>query len=410
MAADTENVDAALPEPKQVESLLLSVAHHWSRRESHARQTELLERHFSQEQMVTALLKLHKLGDLQPLPKNRQGGAAKTATQAQAEDVVNAITNLGNLDKLPRFVVQSDDLPRVIPLLGALSIGDEQAVSVRLEALEATQRQNMMEMRRMLANARPAGIGSSTLAGNMCPTPDITVTAPSFVTMGSRGDVQLAAGALGAQETSGKTSYAAKAGGRAVPNGGEGGLQPPQQDFSNRPTRAELGGRKAGGGGKVERFTSVKRRRLSKEDENPEGFRTQGRTRKAKERPKVNTGNASMEEFADLAGPTEIWVGNTRPETDEEKVEQVLMLTASKIGISGFKVEKVVKLTKQDQPRTRSWKVVVPARLKEDMMKPEMYPPGWTFREFTAGYRRPDSSAEVSRGSSPAGDGMAEPV
>ena len=407
MAADTENLDAALPEAKQVESLLLSVAHHWSRRETHARQTELLERHFSQEQMVTALLKLHKLGDLQPAPKHRQGGGVKTATLAQAEDVLGAITSLGNLDKLPRFVVQSDDLPRVLPLLGALSIGDEQAVSVRLEALEATQRQHMMEMKRMLANARPAGIA---MAGSMCVTPDITLTAPSFGTVGSRAQPQMTLGGLGPQETQGKTSYAAKAGASAAPKGGDAGLNPPQQDFTNRPTRAELGGRKTGGGGKVERSTSVKRRRLSREDENLEGFRTQGRTRKVKERPKVNTGSASVEEFADLAGPIEIWVGNTRPETDEDKVEQVLMLTASKIGITGFKVEKVVKLTKQDQPRTRSWKVVVPARLKEDMMKPEMYPPGWTFREFTAGYRRPDSSAEVSRGSSPAGAGVAEPV
>ena len=115
-----------------------------------------------------------------------------------------------------------------------------------------------------------------------------------------------------------------------------------------------------------------------------------------------------MEEFADLAGPSEIWVGNTRPETDEEKVKSVLTLAASKIGVVEFKVEKVVKLTKQDHPRTRSWKVVVPARLKNEMLKPEMYPPGWTFREFTAGYRRPDSGAE--RTASPAEVEEVQPV
>ena len=39
---------------KVLESLLLSVAHHWSLRETVDRQVELLERHFRQDEMVSA--------------------------------------------------------------------------------------------------------------------------------------------------------------------------------------------------------------------------------------------------------------------------------------------------------------------------------------------------------------------
>ena len=60
---------------------------------------------------------------------------------------------LGNEDKLPRFTVQSDDLGRVQPLLGALSLGDEPGVAARLEALEASHRQGMDEMKQTSVGA-----------------------------------------------------------------------------------------------------------------------------------------------------------------------------------------------------------------------------------------------------------------
>ena len=138
-------------EPKVMESLLLSVGHHWSRRETIDQQVELLSRHFRQDEMLSALKDLRELVDLPP-PVNRQPSAARTATKAQAEDVVNIFKLLGNQDKIPRFLVQSDDLPRVLPLLGALSVGDERGVAARLEALELAQKQSMSDMKKMLEN------------------------------------------------------------------------------------------------------------------------------------------------------------------------------------------------------------------------------------------------------------------
>ena len=113
--------------PRPLESLLLSVAHFWALRETANRQVDLLERHFRQDEMLAALRELSELVGL-PAPKKRNPGGMRTATKAQAEDVVAVIKKLGDEDKLPRFNVQSDDLPRVLPLLGAVSVGDEQGV------------------------------------------------------------------------------------------------------------------------------------------------------------------------------------------------------------------------------------------------------------------------------------------
>ena len=399
MAADTENME----EPMVVESLLLSVAHHWSRRETLARQFELLERHFSQDQMLSALWKLHELS-LIAKPSKRSGGAAKSATRGQAEDVANAIGFLGDNNKLPRFVVQSEDLPRVLPLLGALSVGDERSVAARLEALEGSQRQNMMEMRRMMANSGSALSSMNANPASQMLNPGIIVSPPSF---GSPSGVD---GGVAAHQLQSKPSYASRASRGAGAGGGRAeGQIPPQQDFLHRPTRADQNGRAANARGRVERSSSSKRRRLSQEEDSTEPWRSQGRPRKVKARPKVNTGSANMVGLEDLAGPAEFWVGNTRADTSEDKVGEVLKQAADNIKITDFKVEEVICLTKEALPRTRSWKVTVPARLRDHMLNPEMYPAGWTFRAFTTWQKRPAEEGAKKASVAPATGGAEAP-
>ena len=115
-----EAAAAVTKEPKVMESLLLSVGHHWSRRETVEQQVELIGRHFSQSEMLGNQKELIKLVGL-PAPRKRHPTAARTATKAQADDVLNALKVLGGQYKL---LVQSDDLPTV-QILGALSEGDE---------------------------------------------------------------------------------------------------------------------------------------------------------------------------------------------------------------------------------------------------------------------------------------------
>ena len=112
----------------------------------------------------------------------RQPTAARTATKVQAEDVVNVFKVLGDQDKLPRFLVQSDDLPRVLPLLGALSVGDERSVAARLEALELAQKQSMVEMKRMVESVTR---GVNVAQHNA--VPEIVVNNRSYAEMAGAG-------------------------------------------------------------------------------------------------------------------------------------------------------------------------------------------------------------------------------
>jgi len=61
--------------PLVMESLLLSVAHFWSRK----------ERHFRQDEIISALKELMELLKT-PMPKPRQQSVGRTATDAQATD------------------------------------------------------------------------------------------------------------------------------------------------------------------------------------------------------------------------------------------------------------------------------------------------------------------------------------
>lgn len=69
---------------------------------------------------------------------------------------MNIMKQLGDQAKLPWFLMQSDNLPHVYPLLRAVSVGVQNGMSSQLEALETAQRQNMEEVRKMMVDtARP---------------------------------------------------------------------------------------------------------------------------------------------------------------------------------------------------------------------------------------------------------------
>ena len=173
--------------------------------------------------------------------------------------MVAAIKQLGDEDKLPRFQVQSDDLPRVLPLLGAVSVGDERGVSARLEALEAAQRAGMDEMRRMVAVLARAPQPATVQ--------DIAVTSLTFATV--------AGGAAGT---------------RVAPGTGQG-LHPgrsAQQGGGSQQTRLDARTRT-----RSDRSSSNKRLR---EGEGAGEWRkvTYQRGRKPRARPKAVTGTASL--------------------------------------------------------------------------------------------------------------------
>ena len=54
-------------------------------------------------------------------------------------------------------------------------------------------------------------------------------------------------------------------------------------------------------------------------------------------------------------------------------------------------------LTKDPDPRTRCWRVVVPQKFKEVMENNELYPEGWKYREFVGIFRNSTRAAKKIR-------------
>ena len=354
-----EEVDTGPPQAIMMESLVMSVAHHWHLRETAARQAELIERHFRQDEMLAALRELETLVTMTKVQK-RQAGAGRSASRAQAEDIVNVMKQLGDRDALPRFLIQSDDLRRVAPLLGAVSVGDERGVAARLEALEHSHRQGMEEVKRMVA---AVARGAAVPTPSSTPTPVIEVTAPtspSFAAVASGGGV------------GGVRGRAAQVKGQPGQDG--------TPSFYNRERQEGAGkGRQQL---RQDRSTSAsKRQRLDDDQGFEEVRRRRGGGRQQHPRPSVIKGTS--DKFAELAGPVHFWVGKCRPELEENRIKEIIMSCAESCEVQDFKIESVKCLTKEPNPWSKSFKVSVPAKFEEAMMNPMMYLPTWEARPFT---------------------------
>ena len=178
---ETEAGHMAAPEgePKVLESL----------RETGDRQVELLERHFRQDKMGSAQKELAVLlGKPEKSVPRRNQGTGK-ATRAQAQDVVETPRRLSDKADPPRFLVQSDDLPRIAPLLGELTVGDEQGVAARIEALERSHRQSQEKMERMMARLMRSTAPSATMPQVIVSHPAPTSFAVAAATGGAEAGV-----------------------------------------------------------------------------------------------------------------------------------------------------------------------------------------------------------------------------
>ena len=60
-------------------------------------------------------------------------------------------------------------------------------------------------------------------------------------------------------------------------------------------------------------------------------------------------------------------------------------------------IESVHCLTKDPEPRTKCWRVVVPPSFKDIMENSLLYPEGWRFREFVGVFRNSNKSVKKFR-------------
>lgn len=91
------------------------------------------------------------------------------------------------------------------------------------------------------------------------------------------------------------------------------------------------------------------------------------------------------------AAPYEVFIGNTNPSSTDNIIKQVLQECAQTLSeelrpTEQLEILEVECLTKDRndgyQPRTKSWRVSVPHKFKDYMMRAGAYPMGWSSRRY----------------------------
>ena len=122
-----------------------------------------------------------------------------------------------------------------------------------------------------------------------------------------------------------------------------------------------------------------------------------------KKKKEVSKGTATLESIPGVAVPLQPayqhFVGNTPGNMEKETLELVFKELAVSVmneqGLEGtLEIEQVNLMTKEENARTRVWRVVVPDKYRAVMQDDRMYPSGWHHREFEGHYRPPLSPQE----------------
>ena len=133
------------------------------------------------------------------------------------------------------------------------------------------------------------------------------------------------------------------------------------------------------------------------EAEADDGWKKPGRQRQRK--TAAGTSKVQIEDVGEYIAPAEFYIGNTDGRTNEETIKTVLMRCAAAVeGGENLVVEKVELLTKEQNPRTKCWKVVVPFRFKGVMEKDDVYPAGWKHRSFFGSRNSKDKKPRIDQG------------
>ena len=252
------------------------------------------------------------------------------------------------------MVVSSDDLGKVP--FGALSVSNERSVSARLESLESCVSKVTSAMEKMSAKFGPSVVQSQPPVNvpiPMVPAPRVILTAAT--------DQQ--------NMTPPNPDWA------SVASGGAGG---------GSMAAALAAGRGRGGPGRTdqvrERSASDKRK---KPGEDEEGFKPQGRPRKTA----GGSSKVVLDELGEVQPHLQYYISNTPGHATPELIKKVLEKCSAPLlkDQAILTVHKVECLTKEEDARTRCWKVAVPFKFKDVMENNELYPEGWRHRTFFGG-------------------------
>ena len=265
------------------------------------------------------------------------------------------LVNLVSAKKLPKLVISSMCLS-LVPA-ATLKTSDDLSVSARLEGLELGMKKVNEALGKLSAQqpAQCTGVQSTI-------PPAITVTPASVSAPGTAGDtIRPARQVLPPSAPPASVSSWASTVAAGVPTlplvNGSG-----RQRIGSTGSQGQKRGRE-----EDQQFQQVQNRQA------------------ARRQRKVAYGSSQVNiEDDGTAAPLEFYVGNTTPRATAEIIGSVLTNFAKGVEpTTSFKVLEVVQLaTHLENPRTKSWKVLVPYKFKQLMEQDTMYPSGWVHRKF----------------------------
>ena len=164
---------------------------------------------------------------------------------------------------------------------------------------------------------------------------------------------------------------------------------PPQQSWADvtdqslhvqgqglNPQVGQLGVGAAGG----QRSRQVSSKRSREESDGGDKFQFPRKPRK------VTYGKSKVMVDGAEAAPVETFVGNTKAKATPEKITAVMKQCADelpeKVQLEILEVKCLANFDLYPNARTKCWKLTVPYKFKELMMNEEIYPAGWSNRQF----------------------------
>ena len=175
--------------------------------------------------------------------------------------------------------------------------------------------------------------------------------------------------------------------------------QPPGGSFSSIVTGGGGAGLRQRSGSRSSDLGEPRKRALAEMENNKkktdnEGFQEQ--KKKTRSRPKATAGSRTLTgQQAGMAeaAPVDIYIGNTHPRTTTEANLKATLIDIAKDMPDGMQltedlvIEDVQCLTKaregqEFKPWCLNWKVTVPGRFKDHMLRPEAILKGWTTRRY----------------------------
>ena len=338
-----------------VENSLLGITNWWFNKHTRAEVLVLVTRHFKPDEILKANQILATACNLQA-PVQHKNSPLRSAGEANAVDLIDNLGTLVEGNRIPRFLIPSDELG-ILPL-GALAIRDEVSVSARLEYLEESLKKVCSVLEKVQSSPPPAISRLEALEENLRKAiASAQPQQPSFAAVAS-GHTPAIMLTPAPPDTPAVHD-------QEPPSQNRRGSTDTNLSVRNRPRS---------------RSESLKRKAEDSQGED-DGFRKQGRQRQRKSA--VGTSQVEVDNVGEYIAPAEFYIGNTDKRTNEDTIIKVLKRCAAAVeGGDNLVIEKVELLTKEKEPRTKCWKVIVPYRFKSMMEKDEVYPSGWRHRKF----------------------------